>query len=134
MAAASRAEAGCWCANARSAHRGAIRANRDRNFIFVPEVPILARRGDDSRNGLREGARAVRKLATTLANHMDADLVIFDPLAVKLLPPAVGGYGNTANRCGDSQAHAVSQTEALLSGLSHQLSAQCGLMRGRKRV
>jgi hypothetical protein len=59
---------------------------------------------------------------------LDADLVIFNPLTVKLSPPAIGGYGNTANRCGDSQADAVSQAEALLSGLKHQLSAQCGLM------
>src|ERR1039458_10652597 len=95
MAAASRPEAVFCCANAQSAHRGAIRANRDRNFIFISEVPILAQRGS--------------------ANYLDADLVIFNPLTVKLSPPAIGGYGNTANRCGDRQAEAVSQTEALLS-------------------
>src|ERR1035438_10757469 len=48
MAAASRPEAVFCCANAQGGQGGAIRANRDRNFIFVPEVPILARRGDDS--------------------------------------------------------------------------------------
>lgn len=57
------------------------------------------------------------------ANHVDANLTIFDSLAVKLLPPTISGYGNTANPCGDSQADAVSQTESLPFVLSHQLSA-----------
>src|SRR4051794_41874075 len=46
MAAASRPEAVLVCANAQSAHRGARRASRVRDFIIIPDVPILPQGGD----------------------------------------------------------------------------------------
>src|ERR1035437_5688775 len=44
MAAASKPEAVFSCANAQGAQSSATEANKDRNFIFIQEVPILAAR------------------------------------------------------------------------------------------
>ena len=65
---------------------------------------------------------------------MDANLVVFDPVSVKLPPLAIGGYGNSANPRDDGQPDAVSQTEALPSGSRPQFSAEYCLTRGQVLV